>query len=191
MKFTAIISLCLLSVTLLPAADSTAQEFRVLATKKTSTMLEEMNEAAQASYSFKSVMGGESAFGGREVVVVMGREAGREAKQTKRYTLLATDKTSTMQKEMQAAGDEGFDYRGQTVFSSTFGGNEVAVILELDLDVPLRRYECRLLATSKTSTMDKELREAGAAGFDLLGLTVGQTAIGGNEIVCILRKLVD
>jgi len=191
MKLTAILSLCLLNVILSPAADSAAQEYRVLATTKTSTMQSEMNEAAEAGYSFKSVMGGESAFAGSEVIVVMGRQAGTAAKQTKRYMLLATNKTSTMQKELQAASEEGFEYRGQTVFSSTFGGDEVAVIVERDVDVPLRKYEYRLLATSKTSTMDKELRQAGEAGFDLLGLTVGKTAIGGNEIVCILRKLLD
>lgn len=187
----AFLSVCLSCLTLLPAAEPAPQEYRVLATSKTSTMQDELNEAAEAGYSFKGVMGGESAFGGSEVIVVMGREAGAEARQTKRYMLLATNKTSTMQKEMQAAGEEGFEYKGQTVFSSAFGGDEVAVIVERDLDVPLRKYEYRLLATSKTSTMDKELREAGAEGFELLGMTVGKTAMGGSEVVCILRKLVE
>jgi hypothetical protein len=46
----------------------------------------------------------------------------------------------------------------------------------------------RLLATSKTSTMEKELNEAGKDGFVLVGFTIGKTAIGGDEIVSILRK---
>ena len=36
--------------------------------------------------------------------------------------------------------------------------------------------------------MDKELAEAGAKGFLVLGLTVGDTAFGGNELIAILRR---
>ena len=38
------------------------------------------------------------------------------AQDTTQYRVLATNKTSTMQKEMQDAGDAGFEYRGQSVF---------------------------------------------------------------------------
>jgi hypothetical protein len=46
----------------------------------------------------------------------------------------------------------------------------------------------KLLATGKTSTMDKELGEAGRAGFQFVGLTVSKTAMGGSEIVVITRR---
>ncbi len=46
----------------------------------------------------------------------------------------------------------------------------------------------KLLATSRTSTMQKELAEVGAEGYRLLGMTVASTAVGGSELVCILRK---
>jgi hypothetical protein len=36
--------------------------------------------------------------------------------------------------------------------------------------------------------MDKELNEAGAAGYQFVGVTVGETLIGGKEVVCILRR---
>jgi hypothetical protein len=160
-------------------------EFKLLATSKTSTMEKEMNELAQAGYSFRSVMGGETAFGGKEVVVVMGRS---EKAGGKVYKLLAANKTSTLEKEMQSAGQEGFDYKGQTVFESAFGGREVALIMERDKAGPVRRAAYKLLATSKTSTMQKELSEAGETGFDLLGMTVSKTAFGGSEVVCILRQ---
>ena len=55
-----------------------------------------------------------------------------------------------MQKEIQEAGDEGFEYKGQTVFETTFGGKEVVVILEKDKEFPIRKYEYKLLATSVT-----------------------------------------
>jgi hypothetical protein len=37
--------------------------------------------------------------------------------------------------------------------------------------------------------MQEELREAGANGFSLVGMTVGETSFGGDEVVAILRKL--
>ena len=58
------------------------------------------------------------------------------------YKLLATNRTSTMQKELQEGGNEGFLYKDQTVVGSLFGGNEVVVILELDRENRSKvRYE--------------------------------------------------
>jgi hypothetical protein len=163
-------------------------EYRLLATNKTSTMQKEMNQAADAGFRFGGVMGGETSFGGSEVVVIMYKDSARESKQKFEYKLLATSKTSTMQKELQQAGDAGFEYQGQTVFSSTFGGKEVVVILERDPEMKVALWEYKLLATKKTSTMDKELNEAGAAGYQFVGVTVGETLIGGKEVVSILRR---
>jgi hypothetical protein len=163
-------------------------DFKLLATSKTSTMEKELNEHGRAGYEFRTVMGGETAFGGKEVVIVMGLTAKPGQKV---YKLLAANKTSTLEKEMQAAGQQGFEYKGQTVFESAFGGREVSVIMELDNSAPPRRIAYKLLATSKTSTMQKELAEAGAVGFDLLGMNVGKTAFGGSEVVCVLRQPLD
>jgi hypothetical protein len=166
-----------------------AQDYRLLATTKTSSMEKEMNEAGDAGYRFEGVMGGETAFGGSEVVTIMSKSKDAPAKGRYKYKLLATSKTSTMQKELQQAGDEGFTYKGQTVFKSTFGGQEVVVILELDReDTSKIRYEYKLLATSKTSTMQKELQEAGDGGFRFVGVTVSKTAFGGTEVLSILKK---
>ena len=163
-------------------------EYRLLATNKTSTMQKEMNQAAEAGFRFGGVMGGETSFGGSEVVVIMVKDSLREGRPKFEYKLLATSKTSTMQKELQQAGDAGFEYQGQTVFSSTFGGKEVVVILERDPEIKVALWEYKLLATKKTSTMDKELNEAGAAGYQFVGVTVGETLIGGKEVVSILRR---
>lgn len=169
----------------LPAA-AAGFDHRVLATNKTSTMEKEMNQASEAGYAFSAVMGGETSFGGKEVVVVMARASGASGKRV--YKLLATNKTSTMQKEMQQLGDEGFEYKGQTVFESAFGGREVAVIMERDDAQPVAKITYKLLATAKTSTMQKELNEAGGDGFELVGMTVGKTSFGGSELVSIMRK---
>ena len=93
-----------------------------------------------------------------------------------------------MEKELQEAADAGFEYRAQTVFKSAFGGEEVVCILERDKDAGAQRSQYKLVATSKTSTLQKELLDAGAAGYRVLGMTVGKTAFGGRELVAIVRR---
>jgi len=163
-------------------------QFKLLATKKTSTMQKELNEAADAGYRYEDVTGGKTLFGGSEVVVIMSKPAQSESKGRYQYKLLATSKTSTMQKEMQEAGDNGFEFRGQTVLDTFIGGDEVVVILEKDTQAEIKKYEYKLLSTSKTSTMQKELSQAGDAGFNFVGSTVGKTAFGGSEVVVITRR---
>jgi len=181
------VALALSSAVVGYAADTV--EYRVLATNKTSTMEKEMRDAGAAGFRFAGTMGGDTAFGGNEVVVVMTRTGAAGPHYV--YRLLATTKTSTMQNELQAAGAEGFEYRGQSIFSSMFGGKEVVVILEQDRDATSKdRWEYRLLATSKTSTMQRELSDTGAQGFEFVGMTVASTAMGGNELVTITRRKV-
>jgi hypothetical protein len=179
-----------LSVTaLLPIAGFGQElEYKVLATNKTSTMEKELNQAADAGFRFEAIMGGETGFGGSEAVAIISRPIGKEAKPQYEYKLLATSRTSTMQKELQQAGDAGFIFRDQTVFKSTFGGKEVVSILERDKDARVQHYEYKILATSRTSTMEKELKEAGLAGYQFVGMSVGGTAIGGQEVIAILRR---
>lgn len=175
---------CLLgAATLATAADRI--DYRVLATTKTSTLEKELNAAAEQGFRFVTVMGGETAIGGNEVVAVLSSASkGRYA-----YKLLATSKTSTMEKELQEASDAGYEYMGQTVFKSMFGGEEVVCILERDKDAPPATYEYKLLATAKTSTLEKELKQIGESGHMVLGMTVAKTAIGGKELVAITRRV--
>lgn len=183
-------TILLASLLLTPMAifgvEAPGYDFRVLSTSKTSSMEKEMNEAAQAGYVFQGVMGGETAFGGKEVVVIMGRNS--KAGSPKAYRLLAANKTSTLEKELQLAAESGFEYRGQTVFASAFGGREVCVIMERDTADGEKSGQYRLVATAKTSTMEKELAELGSQGYAVVGMTVAKTALGGNEVVCILRR---
>ena len=160
-------------------------ESRVLATSKTSTLERELNDAAESGFRLVAVMGGETAMGGKEAVAVVtriGRPTGRYV-----YKLLATSKTSTMEKEIRQAAEAGFEYVDQTVFSSLMGGQEVVVILERDKDAA-QRSDYKLLATTRTSTLEKELQEAGASGYAVVGMTVAKTAMGGNELVAILKR---
>ena len=67
--------------------------------------------------------------GGSEAVIVMTLDPeGRRF----RYILLATNRTGTMQREMNEAPPE-YSFVGMTVFDTRFGGNEAAVILEAEI----------------------------------------------------------
>jgi hypothetical protein len=52
-------------------------------------------------------------------------------------------------------------------------------------------YDYRVLATSCTSTMEKEMNEADSGGYGFLGVMGGETGVGGKEVVCLLRKAAD
>jgi len=181
--FNALLSL---AAVLFLAAPAFAQiDYRVLATAKTSTMAKEMNDVGALGYKFVAVMGGQTAIGGKEVVVLM--QKGGDVTGTYRYHLLATSRTSTMQKEMTDAAADGYDYVGQTVFESAFGGEEIVSIVERG-EASASAFIYKLIATTKTSTLQKESNDIGRDGFQALGMTVGKTALGGTEIVVIARK---
>jgi hypothetical protein len=169
-----------------PSAQPTQMEYLLLATNKTGTMQKEMNEAGAEGYRFEGTMGGETSVGGKEAVVIMSRPKGAKTTESYQYKLLATQKTSTMQKEMNQAAAAGFIYKGQSVFETTFGGKEVVVIMELDNIEAKEEYQ--LLATTKTSTMQKEMNQVTAQGFTFCGITVAETSFGGKELVVIMRR---
>jgi hypothetical protein len=181
--------LALLAALVVPSpAGAQDRSYKVLATTKTSTMQKEMQDAGALGYRFVAVQGGNTAIGGSEVVVLMEKAAAD--KTTYQYRLLATSKTSTLEKELQEASDNGFEAVGQTVFKSTFGGDETIGILERSSETSSKiRYEYKLVATSKTSTLEKELQDAAREGYQAVAMTVGKTAFGGSELVVITRKL--
>jgi hypothetical protein len=168
------------------AAD--AMSYKLLATNKTSTMEKEMNDTAAQGFKFVGTMGGET-MGGNEIVVIMQKGTAKTTRYE--YKLLATRKTSTMEKELNEAGAQGFNYVGQTIYESTFGGREVIVIMERQPDVPNSKYGYKLQATNRTGTMEKELNAVGANGYELCNVTVAKTSFGGNEVVAILRKQIN
>jgi len=158
------------------------QNLLLLATVRTSTMQREMQQAADAGYSLAGIQGGKTAWGTWELVVVMQRNS--DSTSRTEYRLLATIKTSTMEEELQRAGNAGFLYRAQTSLDK-----ETIVILERNRDLEsIQRIEYKLLATTKTSTMQQELLAATAAGFNFAGVTVAEHLFGGKEVVTILSR---
>lgn len=99
-----VIAALVLPVLALPPASAQETEppekYLLLATSRTGTMEEELNEAGARGYRFLATQGGETAFGGSEAVVVMTLDPeGRRF----RYLLLATSRTGTMQRELNEA----------------------------------------------------------------------------------------
>ena len=84
----------------------------------------------------------------------------KDAEQRDRFLLLATSRTGTMEKELNEAASRGYRFAGLQGGATAFGGDEVVVIMTLDPDG--RRFRYLLLATGKTSTMQKEMNEAPA-----------------------------
>ena len=96
-----------------------------------------------------------------------------------RYLLLATTRTSTMQKELDKAAAQGFIIRA----GSPTRGTEMALFLERAAEPP-DTYTYSLLATTRTSTMEKELNQAAQEGFRLLP----QTMIAKKTYSAILKS---
>lgn len=147
-----------------PKLDLT-QRFLLLATSKTSTMQNELNEAAGAGYRII----GSSPTAGSEMVVIMEKVA--TPPQTYEYLLLATTRTSTMQKELSEAAAKGFRLLPKTIIAKEqmFGGVEIVMLLE-KAPASQERFKYLLLATSRTSTMQKEMAQATDEGYEVVGM---------------------
>ena len=162
-------------------------DYQMLATSQTSTMEDELNHAATRGYRFSAVHGGETAFGGRELVVVIERDLDETPWPRFDYRVLATNRTLTMENELNDVASFGFRAVGQAVLETEFGGHEVVVIIERDLN-DSARFEYAVLATTRTSTMQRELNDAGRRGFRIVGLSVGVTSFGGQEVVAVVER---
>lgn len=101
------------------------------------------------------------------------------------YKLLATTKTSTMQKEIDQAAQSGY----RILVGAPTAGSEMAVFLSKDGTVA-DPYRYKLLATTRTGTMQKELNDAADGGYRLIPSTMIAKAqlFGGVEIVMIMER---
>jgi hypothetical protein len=140
-------------------------KYKLLATTKTSTMLKEIQDSAKQGY--RIVVG--SPTSGAEMAILMEKVA--EVANPYQYKLLATTRTGTMQKELNEAADQGYRLLPRTMIAKAqlIGGVEIVVILER-LPTPDMKYNYKLLATSLTSTLQKEMLEAQAAGYVIAGM---------------------
>ena len=110
------------------------------------------------------------------VLLVLSAASIAEA-QDDRYLLLATERTSTMQQEINAAASRGF----RVVAASPKESSEVVVLLEQSKD----RYEYRLVATTRPATLQREISDAAEAGYRIIPRAVTGK---GDEVVVLMEK---
>ncbi len=151
--------------------------YLLLSTVKTSTMQKELDEASAQGFRIISAA---SSCGQSEMVLFLERVV--QPPDTYKYRLLATTRTSTMEKELNQAAQEGFRLLPRTITAKEgFLSNEIVSVLEL-APKSSKRYQYRLLATSRTSTLQKEVTQSEADGFVLVGL------VGRGENMVIMEK---
>jgi len=168
-----------------PPGPPSPSQYLLLATTLTGTLQKELREAAEQGYE---VLGRVSRKEHKEHMVLLekpgqrpGETPPQQAEESKldprdRYLLLATEKTSTMLKELNKAAIEGHRLLAGSPTSKT----EIAMLLEKS--VPPKTFQYKLLATNKASTLEKELNKAADKGFHLLRQTVvGKRGTGGSK----------
>ena len=154
-----------------------SQRFLLLATTKTATMQKELSQAAAAGYR---VLAG-SRTRGAEAAIILEKAAAPPA--VYEYYVLATTRTSTMEKELNDHAAQGFRLLARTMIDKGHGlsGGEVLVVMER-APGSSARYKYRLLATSRTGTMQKEMAQAVDDGYEVVGM------VSRGEHIVILEK---
>jgi hypothetical protein len=145
--------------------DPEVLQYKLLATTRTSTMQKEIDETAAQGY--RIVVGAPTS--GSEMALFLSREGTVE--DPFKYRLLATTRTGTMQKELNEAADNGYRLIPSTMIAKKqlLYGVEIVMILERPPS-PKKKYEYKLLATNRTSTLQKEVTEARDAGYLVVGM---------------------
>lgn len=150
------------------------QKYLLLSTNKTSTMQKELDEASAQGFRIQM---GVSNCGQMEMVLFLERVA--QPPDTYKYQLVAANKTSTMDKELNEVARQGFRLLPQTLMAKeNMLTKEVVGVLE-KAPKSDKRYEYKLLATGLTGTLQKEVSRAEADGFAL----VGMIARGENMVI--------
>ena len=154
--------------------------YLLLSTVKTSTMQKELEEASSQGFR---IMSAASSCGQSEMVLFLERVT--QPPDTYKYRLLATSRTSTMEKELNQAAKEGFRLLPRTITAKEgLLTKEIVSVLEQP-PKSSKRYEYRLLATNRTSTLQKEVAQSESDGFVLVGL------VGRGENMVIMEKEVQ
>jgi hypothetical protein len=140
-------------------------KYKLLATTRTSTMQKEIDETSAQGY--RIIVGAPTS--GSEMALFLAQDG--TVQDPYKYKLLATSRTSTMEKELNEAADAGYRLIPSTMIAKAqfLGGIEIVMILELPPKVT-KQYEYKLLATSRTSTLQKEVTEAKDAGYVIVGM---------------------
>jgi hypothetical protein len=146
-------------------SDEADPTYMLLATKRTGTMQKEIDEAASQGY--RILMG--SPTSGEEMALFMQKTVSSGAGY--QYKVLATTRTGTMEKELNELAEQGYRLLPSTMIAKKqmIGAVEIVALLERAPNSN-RKYQYKLLATSRTGTLQKEVTEAQSAGFVIVGM---------------------
>jgi hypothetical protein len=163
------ITCLLLVVGVASVAKAQDDRYLLLATERTSTMQQEINDAAARGFRVVAASPKESS----EVVILLEQTTDKYD-----YRLVAATRTGTLQREISDAADAGYHIVPRAV---TGKGDEVIVLMEKGAEgPPTTQYQ--VLATERTGTLQKEISQASANGYSLIALA------GRGEYVAILEK---
>jgi hypothetical protein len=170
------------------AGQKTARsEYIFLNTKKESTLQKEMEGAASQGYvpigftrsedrSVKQQMFGIMAGSPYELTMILGRNRETPAAQMGReYKVLTTFKRGTLEKEMNQAAKEGYEF--------FYAAPGLVTLMVRDPKVKTAQYEYKILGTNRVNTMEKEMNELSATGF-----VYRATSTGGGGLATIFEK---
>ncbi len=163
------IALALLVVSAATVAEAQDDHYLLLATERTSTMQQEINDAAARGFRVVTASPKE----GSEVIVVLEQTPDRYE-----YLLVATTRTGTLQREISDAAEAGYRIVPRAV---TGKGDEVLVLMEKG-GGGRANVQYQVLATERTGTLQKEISQASANGYTLTALA------GRSEHVAILER---
>lgn len=145
------------------------------------TVCQEDRGTQVAAQGFRVVVG--SPTSGTEMAIFMERVA--EPPNTFQYKLLATTRTGTMQRELNEAAAAGFRLLPRTMIakpgSGLTGGVEIVVLLEKNPG-STKRYDYKLLATTRTGTLQREVSESIRDGYVVAGM------VSRDEHLVIMEK---
>ena len=127
------------------------------------------------------------------VVVTIASSPTGHAQERDRYLLLATQRTGTMQSEINEAAAKGY----RVIAASRTEGTEVVVVLEQAVG----EFRYKLIATTKTGTLQRELNESAEHGFRVIpsavttkrtqggfASAVGNSNPGEGELLILMEK---
>jgi hypothetical protein len=158
MRSSIAIALLLLSAGAVAEGQEDTDRYLLLATERTGTMQQEINEAAARGFRVVAA----SPSDGSEAIVLL-----EQAEDKHQYLLVATTRTGTLQQEITDAAEAGYRIVPRAVVRK---GDELLVLLEKGAEgQPKARY--LVLATERTGTLQKEISQASVDGYTLVALS--------------------
>ena len=101
------------------------------------------------------------------------------------FVVLSTKRIGTMEKELTETANKGY----RVLYGAPTNQVDMALLLERNNPVDRPAFQYKILATSRISTMQKELNEAGALGYRLVPRTIiFKTGFMTAELAMVMEK---